>query len=72
MQNHPSAPELDLLTLYGSRAPSPCDVRPWGFHREGDELELLFEHRTLHVSAVTGPFPSGTPTRAASSSHATS
>lgn len=41
MQTHPSAPELDLLTLYGSRAPSPCDVRPWEFHRDGDELELL-------------------------------
>jgi hypothetical protein len=41
MQIHPSAPELDLLTLYGSRAPSPCDVRPWGFHRERDELELI-------------------------------
>lgn len=31
MQTHPSAPELDLLTLYGSRAPSPCNVRPWSF-----------------------------------------
>lgn len=41
MQTHPSAPELDLLTLYGSRAPSPCNVRPWEFHRDGDELELV-------------------------------
>ena len=41
MQTHPNAPELDLLTLYGSRAPSPCNVRPWDFHREGDELELV-------------------------------
>ena len=30
MQTHHSAPELDLLTLYGSRAPSPCNVRPVG------------------------------------------
>jgi len=41
MQTHHSAPELDLLTLYGSRAPSPCNVRPWDFHRDGDELELV-------------------------------
>lgn len=41
MQTHLNAPELDLLTLYGSRAPSPCNVRPWEFHRDGDELELV-------------------------------
>lgn len=41
MQTHHDVPELDLLTLYGSRAPSPCDVRPWRFRRDGDELELV-------------------------------
>lgn len=41
MQTHPSAPELDLLTLYGRRAPSPCNVRPWDFHRDGAALELV-------------------------------
>ncbi len=31
MQTHRDALELDLLTLYGRRAPSPCDVQPWRF-----------------------------------------
>jgi hypothetical protein len=30
------------------------DETPREVYREGDELEILFEHRTLHVSAATG------------------
>jgi hypothetical protein len=41
MLAHRDTHELDLLTLYGSRAPSPCGVQPWGFHRTSNELELL-------------------------------
>jgi hypothetical protein len=38
MLTHRDAPELDLLTLYGSRAPSPCDLKPWRFRIvEGSE-----------------------------------
>ena len=30
------------------------DTEPREVYREGDELEILFEHRTLHVTTATG------------------
>ena len=50
-----SLPESDdaakalVLSKLGIDGPAPREV-----YREGDELEILFEHRTLHVTVATG------------------
>ena len=47
-------PALDRDAWTQVRAKLGIDAEPREIYREGDELEVLFEHRTLHVAFATG------------------